>query len=85
MSELASEKSEKSSRPPRLSPPTARTFKISQAAEESGIPGTTIRDAIGRGELQVIRVGKNEHYARHFIERAEFWRWYESRKVTVGR
>ena len=56
-----------------------RLIKPSQIQREIGIPISTLRDAVHRGELPVIRIGKG-----WFLERTDVNHWLDSRKETVA-
>jgi excisionase family DNA binding protein len=55
-------------------PAATRLIKPSQIKSEIGIPISTLRDAVHRGELPVIRIGK-----AWFLDRIAVDRWIESR------
>jgi len=59
--------------PPRLVP-------AKRAARELGIPYSTIRDSVHRGELAVIRLGRNERHAAWYFERRDLDSWIANRK-----
>lgn len=47
-------KPDRSPRPPR---PSQKLLTIAQASLETGLPGNSIRDLIGRGDLPSVRFG----------------------------
>jgi excisionase family DNA binding protein len=65
----------------RTAPATSRLVKPKQASRETGIPYSTLRDAVHRGELPVIKIGVEGR--AWFLERADVDRWLESRKETA--
>jgi excisionase family DNA binding protein len=56
-----------------------RLIKPAQIQREIGIPISTLRDAVHRGELPVIRIGK-----AWFLERVDVSHWLASRKETAA-
>ncbi len=64
-------------------PPT-RLIAAKKAAIELGIPYTALRDAHFRGELTVIKIGKNERHAAWYFERIELERWITAQTVKKG-
>jgi excisionase family DNA binding protein len=52
-----------------------RLIRATQAADEYGIPHSSLRDIVHRGELQVVRVGRRWYYERRDLDR-----WIEAQK-----
>jgi excisionase family DNA binding protein len=57
---------------------TPRLIAAKRAAAITGIPYTSLRDIVHRGELCVIRVGR-----AWYIETADLDRWIETRKAEA--
>ena len=66
----------------KSSTPTVPTRLIpaKRAAAELGVPYSTLRDASFRGDLAVVRIGKNEKHSAWYFERRDLDRWIETRK-----
>ncbi len=58
-------------------PPRLETAKA--AAARIGIPYSSLRDIVFRGELPVVRVGGGRRQ-RWYLERTDVDRWIETRK-----
>jgi excisionase family DNA binding protein len=54
---------------------TSRLIKAKRAAEDIGIPYTTLRDVAIRGEIPIVRVGR-----ALYVERRDVDLWIEQRK-----
>ena len=54
---------------------TPRLIPVKRAAEAVGLPYTSLRDVVHRGELKVILIGR-----AWYLERADIDRWIESKK-----
>jgi excisionase family DNA binding protein len=66
-------------------PPDRNTRLVAakRAARELGVPYSTIRDSVHRGELPVVRLGRNERHAAWYFERRDLDRWLEARKSAL--
>jgi hypothetical protein len=62
---------------PHSAPVKLAPLKV--ALERRGIPYTSGRDMVFRGELRVFRSGSRERYARWYIDERELDRLIESR------
>lgn len=56
-------------------PAPSRLIRAKQAAAELGVPYSTLRDAQFRGELAVVRIGKEDKHSAWYFERKELERW----------
>lgn len=57
---------------------------VKALAKASGIPYTSIRDMVFRGELPVVKVGKSDRHAAWYIDTQDFVKAIDSRKETLG-
>jgi len=69
----------KKQRKRRAVSPTSRLISARQASIEIGIAYTSLRDAVHRGEVAVVRFGRS-----WFFERRDLDAWITSRKERVG-
>jgi hypothetical protein len=67
--------------PKQATSPTPRLISAKSAAREIGVPYGTLRDAHFRGELAVVRIGKEERHSAWYVDRADLNAWIEARKV----
>jgi hypothetical protein len=66
-------------RRPRWQPPTRpRLVPVKRSAAENGIPYTSLRDIVHRGEIPVIKIGRAQ-----YVESSDVDRWIASRKETA--
>jgi hypothetical protein len=56
-----------------------RLIALKQAARETGIPYTSLRDLALRGELAIVRVGR-----ALYVERLEVTRWIDNHREPAG-
>jgi hypothetical protein len=61
-------------------PSKTRFASLKRKSEAEGIPYTSARDAAARGEFPVMKIGRNEKYARSYVEQRDWEQWIESRK-----
>lgn len=61
----------------------SRLIPLRRAAREIGIPYGSLRDAHFRGQLAIVRLGRQTRYAAWYVERGELNRWIESRTERV--
>jgi excisionase family DNA binding protein len=59
---------------------TTRLVPAKRAARELGVPYSTIRDSVHRGELAVIRLGRSVRHAAWYFERRDLDSWIAHRK-----
>ena len=59
---------------------TSRLIPAKRASRELRIPYSTIRDSVHRGELPVVRLGRNERHAAWYFERRDLDQWIAKRK-----
>jgi excisionase family DNA binding protein len=62
------------------STPAPRLIPAKTAAKQLGIPYSSLRDSVHRGELAVVRRGRNERHSAWYFERRDIDRWLETRK-----
>jgi hypothetical protein len=62
---------------------TRRFTPLKRQAEADGIPYTSARDAHFRGELPVLKIGKNDKHQRWYVEHPDWEQWLESLKTRV--
>ena len=60
--------------------PLSRLAPATRAAQETGIPYTSLRDLVYRGELPVVKIGR-----AWYFDRADLARFIDRGKETVGR
>lgn len=61
-----------------------RLIPAKRAAQELGIPYTSIRDSVFRGELPVVRVGRSDRHSAWYFERRDLDTWVATRKGTAA-
>ena len=61
---------------------TSRLIPAKRAARELGVPYSTLRDAVHRGELAVVRLGRQDRHAAWYIERRDLDARITARKVA---
>jgi hypothetical protein len=66
------------------SPVPTRLIPAKRAAAELGVPYSTLRDAGFRGDLPVVRIGKNDRHSAWYFERRDLDNWIETRKERCG-
>jgi hypothetical protein len=54
---------------------------LKRKAEADGIPYSSSRDAHFRGELPVLKIGKNERYQRWYVANSDWENWLAARKA----
>jgi excisionase family DNA binding protein len=59
--------------------PSSRLVRAKDAAAEIGIPYTSLRDLVFRGEIPVLKVGKAWYFERRDLEG-----WISSRKERLS-
>jgi excisionase family DNA binding protein len=59
-------------------PTRTRLTPVKRSAAENGIPYTTMRDVIHRGEIPVIKIGRAQ-----YVETSDVDHWITSRKETA--
>ena len=66
--------------PPRTTPTPTKTRLVpaKRGAAETGVPYSSWRDAVHRGEIPLIRIGRAWYH-----ERTDIDRWIASRKETA--
>ena len=57
-----------------------RFVLLKRQAEADGIPYASARDAHFRNELPVLKMGRNERYARWYVDRRDWEKWLDSRR-----
>jgi hypothetical protein len=64
--------------PRRPTAPNSKLAPISVLASEAGVPYTSLRDIVLRGEIPVCKIGR-----AWYLDRSDVTRWIESRKELV--
>ena len=61
----------------KAAPKTSRLASLKAAADETGIPYTSLRAIVLRGEIAPVRVGR-----AIYVERIDVARWIENTKAA---
>jgi hypothetical protein len=57
-----------------------RLIPAKQASAQLGVPYSTLRDAHFRGELPVVKIGKNDTHSAWYFEARDLDAWVNTRK-----
>lgn len=66
-------------RTPQVSQDRPRLARVKAEARRTGIPYTSFRDVIHRGEIPIVRIGRAQ-----YVEMADTDQWIDRNKERVG-